>query len=134
MGTKKVLVNPEPISDESEKTAEAEEFEVLLQQEYDNTQRFLKENKNNPEKESKDNPGKESKDNPGKEKEGWIQCLMKKHPKLREKVASNLRSILPTLPSGSTERTEDFLHEMGMTDTEQPSEPEKQKTEPKKNH
>ncbi len=48
MGTKKVLVNPEPISDESEKTAEAEELEVLLQQEYENTQRFLKECEDNP--------------------------------------------------------------------------------------
>ena len=120
MGTKKVLVNPEPISDESEKTAEAEAEaeDTLLQQEYDNVQRFLK----------------ESKDNPGREKEGWIQCIMKKKPKLREMVASNLRSILPKLPSGSTERTEDFLREMKMTDTEQPSELEKQKTESKKNH
>ena len=126
MGTKKLLVNPEPVSDDSEKTAEAEAEDTLLQQEYDNVQRFLKE--------SKDNPEKESKDNPGREKEGWIQFLMKKKPKLREMVASNLRSVLPKLPSGSTERAEDFMREMKITDTEQPSEPEKQKTEPKRNH
>ncbi len=70
MGTKKVLVNPEPISDESEKTAEAEAEaeDTLLQQEYDNVQRFLK----------------ESKDNPGREKEGWIQCIMKKNLNLEK--------------------------------------------------
>lgn len=48
MGTKKVLVNPEPVSDDSEKTAEAEAHEALLQQKFDKLQRLLKECEDDP--------------------------------------------------------------------------------------
>ncbi len=48
MGTKKLLVNPEPTSDDSEKTAEAEAHEALHQQELDKLQRLLKECEEDP--------------------------------------------------------------------------------------
>ncbi len=48
MGTKKMLVNPEPVSDDSEKTAEAEAHEALLQQQIDELQRLLKECEDDP--------------------------------------------------------------------------------------
>ena len=48
METRKVPVNREPVSDDSEKTAEAEAHEVLLQQEFDKLQRLLKECEDDP--------------------------------------------------------------------------------------
>ena len=61
MGTKKLRVIPEPVSDDSEKTAETEVLEELLQQAYeqayDKAQRFLKECEGDPNlKECMDDP------------------------------------------------------------------------------
>ena len=100
MGTKKLLVNPEPTSDESEKTAEAEALEAILQQEYDKAQRFFKECEDDPIlKECMDDP---------KEKDGVFQLY-------REIIAEFpeffLRSKLPdsaTTEEKSTESRERF--------------------------
>ena len=48
MGTQKLHVNPEPTSDDSEKTAAAEAEEELLQQKFDKLQRLLKECEDDP--------------------------------------------------------------------------------------
>lgn len=75
MGTKKVLVNPEPVSDDSEKTAEAEAHEALLQQEYDKLQLLLKECEDDP---------------------TLIECI--DDPKVRDEALQLGREIMAELP------------------------------------
>ncbi|MDE0635891.1 MAG: hypothetical protein OXI43_08615 [Candidatus Poribacteria bacterium] len=75
METQKILVNPEPVSDDSEKTAEAEAHEALLQQQIDELQRLLKECEADP---------------------TLIECI--DDPKVRDEALQLGREIMAELP------------------------------------
>ena len=95
MGTKKLLVNPEPTSDDSEKTAEVEALEGILLQAYDEALRFFKECEDNPNL-------KECMDDPKEKDEAFQLCreIMAEFPEFF------LKSKLPDSATTEEKRTE----------------------------
>lgn len=139
METQKILVNPEPVSDDSEKTAEAEALEAIRQQEYDKAQLLCKECQDDPIfKEWMDNLKDEEfqlcreimAESPDgflrskKLEARFIKMMSEQSPEFREHIAAKVRQVIP---SESREKAEAVMKFLKITDTDEPSKSEKKK-------
>ncbi|MDE0313424.1 MAG: hypothetical protein OXM61_00850 [Candidatus Poribacteria bacterium] len=139
METQKILVNPEPVSDDSEKTAEAEALEGIRQQEYDKAQLLCKKCQDDPIfKEWLDNLKDEefqlcreimaeSPDEFLKSKKleaRFIKMMSEQSPEFREHIAAKVRQVIP---SKSREKAEAVMKFLKITDTDEPSKSEEKK-------
>ena len=138
METQKILVNPEPVSDDSEKTAEAEALEATRQQEYDKAQLLCKKCQDDPIlKEWIDNLKDEEfqlcreimAEGPEflrskKLQARIIKMMSEQSPEFREHIAAKVRQVIP---SESREKAEAIMKFLKITDTDEPSKPEEKK-------